>query len=294
MTQYKTGARALKIVLSVVLMTYAISLSIPILWGLMTSFKTQADFRLSPFGFPKPLTIENYVKAFTNLYLDVKNSHDQLVRINFMLMFGYSFLYAGGCAVMATTTACIVAYATAKFSKFKLSKVIYSIVVVTLILPVIGNLPAEIRMAQLLGLYNTMPGIWLMKMTFLGMYFLVFHATFKGMPKDFAEVAYMDGASEWTVMTRIYLPLGRYTYLTVLLLNFVAFWNDYQVPLVYIPSYPTLAYGVFRFGNSNDTQLASVPTRITGCFLMLLPVLALFLAFHKRLIGNVSMGGIKE
>lgn len=292
----KRDALILKIVLSVVLLAYSVSLFIPILWGLMTSFKTQSDFRHSVFGWPEPFTFENYATAVRNLFRDVQDPHNasQMLRVYFPLMFVYSLLYAGGCAIFSTTTACVVAYATVKFSKFKLSKVIYTIVIVTMILPVIGNLPSEIRMSQMLGLYNTFWGIWIMKMTFLGMYFLVFHATFRGVAKDYYEAAYLDGASELRVMLQIAFPLVKYTYFTVLLLNFITFWNDYQVPLIYMPSYPTAAYGVYLFNNSNDAQLSTVPVRITGCIFLLTPVLILFMAFHRQLIGNVSMGGIKE
>ena len=290
----KGEGRCLKIALSVVLAVYAFSLFIPILWGVLTSFKSQEDFRLNLFGLPNPFTLENYLRAFELLYRDVENASGVVVRVYFPLMFLYSFLYAGGCALMSTTTACVVAYATVKFEKFKLSKVIYTIVVVTMILPVIGNLPSEIHMSRLLGFYNTFPGIWIMKMTFLGMYFLVFHATFRGVAKDYYEAAYLDGASEWMVMVKIALPLVTYTYLPVRPPNSITFWNDYQVPLIYLPSYPTAAYGVFLFSRSNDTRLSSVPARITGCIYMLLPVLILFIAFHKHLMGNLSMGGIKE
>ena len=126
------------------------------------------------------------------------------------------------------------------------------------------------------------------------MYYLVFYSSFTGVAKDFYEAAYLDGANEFTVMVCIGLPLVRYTFFTVLLLNFIGFWNDYQVPLIYLPSYPTVAYGVFSFSNSNDARLSSVPIRLTGCIMMLVPVLVLFVAFNKQLMGNVSMGGIKE
>lgn len=288
------STKILIVALSVILMCYTVSLFIPILWGLMTTFKTQADFRLSAFGLPNPFTLENYGSAFERLYLDVKDRSDVLVRVDFGLMYMYSTVYAGGCALIQTLTVCIVAYATAKFHYFKLSKVVYTIVLVTMALPIIGNLPSEIQMSKNLGLYNSFIGIFIMKMSFLGMYYLVFYSSFKGVAKDFYEAAYLDGANEFTVMVCIGLPLVRYTFFTVLLLNLIGFWNDYQVPLIYLPSYPTVAYGVFSFSNSNDARLSSVPIRLTGCIMMLVPVLVLFVAFNKQLMGNVSMGGIKE
>lgn len=289
-----TSATVFKWLIFGLLILYTVSLFIPIGWGLLTSFKSAEDFRLNVFGFPKPFTFENYASAFERFAVVTHDTAGDLVRVRLPMMTLYSVLYAVGCAFFATTTAFVTAYATAKFSSFKLSKVIYTIVVVTMVLPIVGNLPAEINMAQTLGFYKQMWGIWLMKANFLGMYFLVFHATFSKLPVDFSEAAYLDGASEFTVMLRIYFPLALYPYLTVFLLNFINFWNDYQVPLVYIPNYPTLAQGVFTFSNTSDTLYSSVPMKIMGCVILLLPILVLFLAFHKRLIGNLSMGGLKE
>ena len=95
-------------------------------------------------------------------------------------------------------------------------------------------------------------------------------------------------------MTKIMLPMSKNTLLTVILLNFIGYWNDYQTPLLYIPSHPTLAYGLYLFSNSADNELATIPMKITGCMLMMVPILILFLIFRKRLIGNISIGGLKE
>ena len=283
-----------KIVFCVILFVYSVSQLIPILWGVITSLKTSSEFRHNVLGLPEDFTLQNYIQAFELLYIDVSMGGGVTVRIRLAQMFLYSLLYAGGCSIMATLTTCVMGYATAKFSKFKMSSVIYTIVVVAMVLPIIGNLPSEIQMSRALGLYDTMWGIWIMKMSFLGMYFLVFNAMFKGIPQDYAEAAYLDGASELRIMVNIYFPLARYTFFTVLLLNFITYWNDYQIPLIYIPSYPTVAFGVFTYSNSNATMNSSVPSRITASIIMLVPILILFLIFHERLIGNVSMGGIKE
>ena len=80
------------------------------------------------------------------------------------------------------------AYATARFD-FRLSNVIYGIVLVTMVLPIVGNLPAEIQMTRQLHIYDTMWGAWILKANFLGMYYLVFFATFRGVPAALSEAA---------------------------------------------------------------------------------------------------------
>lgn len=289
----KSSVSPFKVVMCALLIVYAVTLFLPMLWGLMTTFKAQAEFRKNVLGLPQDWTIENYTTALTHLYLDVRRGVS-LVRVPFTRMFLYSVLYAGGCALATTVTTCVMSYASARFPQYKLSKVIYYIVVVCMILPVVGSLPSEINMSQMFGLYNKIWGLWIMKISFLGMYFLVFYATFRSLPDDYAEAARIDGAGELRIMVQIFFPLARYTFMTILLLYFIQYWNDYQVPLIYLPAYPTVAYGVFSFGNSGDAALANVPVKITACIITIIPILILFLIFHKRLIGNVSMGGLKE
>lgn len=281
------------IILLVVLLVYAVSLFVPILWGLMTSLKDKYELRNNAFGLPEKWLFSNYIDAFDHYRVKVEAGAG-FKWVFFEEMTLYSLLYAVGCAAIQATVTCLVAYVTAKFKHFAFSKFIYSLVIVVMILPIIGSTPSELALARSLGIYNQIWGMWIMKFNFLGMYYLVFHAMFRGIPKDFADAAYIDGASEWQVLFRIMLPMARNTLLTVILLNFIGYWNDYQTPLLYIPSYPTMAYGLYLFSNDTTNALSTIPMKITGCMIMMLPIMVLFLCFHKRLIGNLSMGGLKE
>ena len=162
-----------------------------------------------------------------------------------------------------------------------------------MMIPIVGSYPSEINMLQKLGLYNTLVGAWIQKANFLGMYYLVFYAAFKGLAKDYSEAAEMDGASEFTVMTRIMLPLVRNAYFTVFLVKFVEFWNDYQIPLLYLPSRPTLSYGLYYVSNYTANMISTVPMRMAGCIIILIPILVLFIAFNDKLMGNITLGGVK-
>ena len=122
---------------------------------------------------------------------------------------------------------------------------IYTVVVVTMVLPVVGNTASELQLVKALGIFDTIPGNWIQKFNFLGMYYLVFYATFRGIPNDFAEAAYVDGAGETHVMVRIIFPLVANIFVTVMLIKFIGFWNDYQTPLLFLPTHPTIAYGVY-------------------------------------------------
>lgn len=284
------------IILMSVLILYSVSLLLPILWGLSTSLKTDLDFYLNPFWLPDGWfwnwQWSNYSYAFMNFVVKVEAGAG--FRIIYMEeMFLYTILYALGCAFFQSFVCCVVAYMVVKFDYF-FSKVIYTVVIVAMILPIVGSLPSEIQMSRALGFFDSIWGMWIMKSHFLGMYFLVFHAMFRGIPKEFADAARVDGAGNFQVLFSIMLPLVRNTLFTVILLNFIGYWNDYQVPLIYLPSYPTIAYGLYLFNFSTINSLSTIPMKITGCMIMMLPILIVFLIFRNRLIGNISIGGLKE
>ena len=284
------------IILMSVLILYSVSLLLPILWGLSTSLKTDLDFYLNPLWLPDGWfwnwQWSNYSYAFMNFVVKVEAGAG--FRIIYMEeMFLYTILYALGCAFFQSFVCCIVAYMVVKFDYF-FSKVIYTVVIVAMILPIVGSLPSEIQMSRALGFFDSIWGMWIMKSHFLGMYFLVFHAMFRGIPKEFADAARVDGAGNFQVLFSIMMPLVRNTLFTVILLNFIGYWNDYQVPLIYLPSYPTIAYGLYLFNFSTINSLSTIPMKITGCMIMMLPILIVFLIFRNRLIGNISIGGLKE
>ena len=284
----------LMIILCVILVLYTISLFLPLVWGFFTSLKGKYELRHNMFGLPEEWLWINYLKAFNSFKVPVEVEEGfSTVYLEQMML--YSVLYAVGCAVIQAVVTCVMAYATAKFSHYFLSKVIYSTVLIVMMLPIVGSLPSEIALAQRLGLYNTIWGMWVLKFNFLGMYYLVFHATFRGIPKDFSEAAYIDGASEWAVMLKIIFPMVKGTLSIIILLNFIGYWNDYQTPMLFMPRYPTMSYGLYAYTNSLDQDiLTDIPGQLTGCMLLMLPILIIFLIFHNKLIGNISMGGLKE
>ena len=271
---------------------YALTLFIPFFWALITSFKGNLDYLGNQLGFPSKWHFENIITALNYFYVPINTGSDiKTYYIESMLLF--SLLYSVGSSFFATLTACIAAYATARFD-FKFNKVVYGIVVVTMTLPIVGNLPSELQFLKAFGMYDSIWGMWICKANFLGLYYLVFYASFRSVPKDYSEAAYIDGASNFRVMASVILPLVASTFMTVMLIRFVEFWNDYTVTLTYMPSIPTLAYGLYAYSFSTVPEISNTPMRLAGCFILIIPILIVFIAGHKRLMGNISMGGIKE
>ena len=287
-TQPKKGGKLnpLSIVICILLTLYVFGMLILLVWAFSTSLKDPIEFRLNPVYFPKTITW-NYETVFNMYKYPIENGEVGMAR-----MFINSFAYAIGCAITSAITPFIAAYLCVRY-KYGFSKIIYGIVIVTMTLPIVGSLPSEILIAEALGLYGKIWGLWIMKANFLGMYFLVFHAVISKLPMAYSEAAKIDGAGNVSILVKIILPLCRNTIFTVMLINFIGFWNDYSIPLIYLPKYPTIAMGMEYMGRTNINSMSSIPMRMTASMLMLIPILTLFLIFHRRLIGNLAVGGIK-
>lgn len=203
-----------------------------------------------------------------------------------------SVVYAVGCAVVNTFVTMLVAYLCAHY-KNKFSSFVYSLVLVVMVIPVVGNQTSELQTAINLGIYDSMLGILIMRATFLGLYFLVFHEMFRSVPSALSEAAEIDGAGDFQIMVRIYFPLARNTALTVLLIYFIQYWNNFQTPMLFVPNHPTLAEYLFRIVQLSKGEFSRVPVQMSAALMLLAPVAVIFLCSHKWLLGNLSIGGVK-
>lgn len=281
----------LTIVIFAVLIIYLISLIIPIGWAMYTAFNDKVAYRVfyqNGKNFPTKLTIDNFVVAFTKYKFKAVGGKSY----DFLEMIGHSVVYTVGSAFVYTLTPCLVAYCAARFN-FRFSKVIYAFVIVAMSLPIVGAMPSEIRMLKLLGVYNTFPGMFILRLNFLSINFLIFYAQFKMIPMTYSEAAKVDGASNFRIMTTVVFPQAVPTMVTLFLLSFINFWNDYQIPRVYMPKYPTLAEGLWTFANSGESAINYVPVKLAGIIGLTIPIVVAFALLNKYLRLNVATGGIK-
>lgn len=272
----------------VLLLVYSISFLVPVFWSLMTSLKKEIEFMLDKFALPKSFYIDNYIYAFDKIAVPVKG----LGNIYIVEQFYNSICYAITSTIMHALTPCIAAYAVAKYN-FKFGKVMYMIVIVTMILPIVGNLASSIQMAKWTGIYDNFWGIAISKGSFLGTNFLIYYAAFKSLPNDFKEAAEIDGASQLQILLTIVLPLVKTTISAIALLSFIGYWNDYTTAMIYMPSRPTIAYGLYVFTHSTDNKSSFVTVWVSACMMVSLPIFIVFLLFKDKLIGNMAVGGIK-
>ena len=332
----KKTINPLFIVLGIVLIVYSLIMIFMLLWGLNTSLKSDSDYfdlgnRL---GFPNlsnevfgsreeflhfknyKLVFENFKYGKTTGYYRGNNYIHGSTKTMFGLMMGVkdaeglnyeyfpdllinTLLYVGGCALVAAFVPALAAYLTAKYN-FKLSEIIFILYSLMMCMPIVGNQPSQLAFFKETGLYDTIIGMVLQWASGAGMYYFVYYAYFKGVPETYREAASIDGAGETKIMFSIYFPLAIKMILTVFLIIFVSLWNDYQNPLIFLPTKPTLATAVYYMtslaGDNKELSkaFAEVPGKMAASMVLALPILILFILAKNRLMGDISLGGIKE
>lgn len=313
----------------IVLAIYAVTLVGMLLWGFMTTLRSGLDYDMDKLGFPKM-----YIKdANGNPIADYLYPKEDLFGLNYYRsilffkevrsgdysyysIFGYeerpareiSFLYAAWNSVfyavigaLVYTFVCMtVAYLCSKY-RYKFSSLLMVVNLVAMTIPIVGSQPSMIDFMQKTGLYDSYLGMLLQKFAFMGMYFFVFKAFFDGIADSYVEAAEIDGASQLACYLRIMVPLAAKMFGTVFMLQFITLWNDYQTPLLYFPSHMTLSYAVYQvaFVKSQGTvykgiEWTGVPQKIASCMLLAIPMIIIFVIFNRKIVGDISIGGLKE
>ena len=160
-------------IIFVALVIYSATLFIPLIWTVLVAFKdsnyyTQSKLTGNAAGLVNlsHLTFDNFKTAFNDFVVTTPDGVDY----NIIGLFGNSLLYSFGCALCATIVPCVIAYLCARY-KYRFGKLVYGIVLVAMALPIVGNLPSEIRMVNSLHLFDSVLGMLVLKSNFLGIYF---------------------------------------------------------------------------------------------------------------------------
>ena len=284
-------------ILFAVLTIYSLSLLVLLLWGASTSVKTFDDFYYNPIwlpsGAPSEWAWDNYTYVFQKFSVRTRDSMGRIVMVNIWGQAVNTILYTIVGSFLTTIACCVMSYCAAKYNYF-FSKILYAIVLMVMVIPIVGNTPSMLLLLKNTNLYDTWLGMFLMKFNFLGLYFLVFFGIFEGISREYTEAATIDGANEYQIFFMIMLPLVKTTFFTVFLIHFIDYWNDYTMALMYMPSHPTLAFGVYYMGISNEPGMAYAPTKMVACMILALPLSTIFVIFRNKLLGNIMAGGVKE
>lgn len=274
--------RVIFIIVGILFTIYALTLIYPFIWAILTSLKTNKELHMnSPFDMPQNFLIDNYFLAFRELNIRGNNM--------FQMIFNSLWFSIGG-TVINIFICCMSSYVVAKY-EFKGRKFIYNLALFLMLLPIVGSLPAQYKLVHELKLDNS-PLFLLTCTGGFGFNFIVLHSFFKSLSWEYAEAAFIDGASHFQVFYKVMLPQAIGPVFSLALIQGIGFWNDYMTPMLYLPDFPTLANGLFEY-EREMIQGSNIPIYFAGLVMSMIPILILFAVFQNTIMEKTTMGGLK-
>jgi len=201
-----------------------------------------------------------------------------------------SVFYSTMMTLFLIATQVMVAYAVAKYN-FKILNWYYRVAVIVMLIPIVGSLASELRFLKFFSFENNVLGVSIMRCKYPGIYFLVFYAMFKGLSSTYMEAAQLDGAGHLQIFLQIMLPLVKSTIFAVFILLFIQNWNDYYTPMLFLREKPVLTYALYQL--QMKTTGLEFNKKYAACVSSAVPIVLLFIIFRNKIMGNVTMGGIK-
>jgi raffinose/stachyose/melibiose transport system permease protein/N-acetylglucosamine transport system permease protein len=251
----------------------------------VNSFKTNQEFFTNVWALPQSFSFRNYTSVLGY------NMQTSAGTFNITHMFLLSVGITLAATVINTLLSTMAAYVIARY-KFKGRNLLYSVALFTLIMPIVGTLPAQFRLMQNLGLYNSVIGILILYSGSFGFTFFIMHGYFKNISPTYAEAAFVDGASDFQVFLRIMLPMAKPIMISLAIIYGIGIWNDYITPSIYLKNYPTLAVGI-RYLTQTMVSTGAYAEMFATMIISIVPILAIFIAFRNTIMENMVAGGLK-
>jgi multiple sugar transport system permease protein len=267
-----------KILMTLAMAAVMVVMVFPLLWMLTTSFKVEADVFNFPIQWipPRP-TVSNYVTVITGKY-DFLLFYFNSIKVTILTVIGQLVVCSMG------------AYAFAKMD-FRFKTPLFSLLLAVMMIPAQVTLVPSFMMMNWMRLYDTHLGIILMGLFNVYGVFLL-RQGMMSIPDSICEAARIDGASHPRIFASVILPMSKPTIATLTILRFLWCWNDYQTPLVFLRNRKlfTLQLGMSQFA---DTAGQIVSQTMAASMLCILPLLVIFFAAQKSVIGGLAAGAVK-
>ena len=256
---------------------------IPFALVILNSFKQKRDIIKNPFSFiaEKGYTFDNYLKAFD--------------KMDFLKAFSNSLFITGLSTILVIVLSSMVAYYFTR-SKNLFSKIMFAMMAASMIIPF------QAIMIPLVSIYGSQLHILNHRLTLVFMHtgFAMSMSVFiyqgfikSGIPISLEEAAYLDGCTKTQTFFQVVFPLLKPTTATLVILNVLAFWNDYLLPSLVLGKKElyTLPLSTYTF---YGTYSADYGVIMAALVLTVAPILVLYLFLQKQIINGVVAGAVKS
>jgi raffinose/stachyose/melibiose transport system permease protein len=261
----------------VVIVLFTVITLVPLLWLVMSSFKTNQELFTNPFGLPERWSFDNYVNALTEhpLFVFLKNSALTAVISTAIVLI---------CSLLA---------AYALLHRFRLSQAAFSYLLFGLLLPVNALMTPIFFIVNILGLYNTVLGLSLVYAgVFFPLGFLIVKTYMDTTPPEILEAARVDGAGFHSVFTRIVLPLTAPGAATAAIFLMISAFNEllFASILTQDTNAQTVQVGVRYF---LSTYSADYPLAFAATVIAIAPTIVVYVILSDRIVDAMTAGSLK-
>ncbi|MBP3390653.1 MAG: carbohydrate ABC transporter permease [Clostridia bacterium] len=270
----------------------AITVLVPVAWVFLASLKENREFYGNPWSLPLGLYFKNFADAWGKAKMG-----------EYMLN---SVIVTATALVLLLAIALPAAYCLARF-KFRGRKIINTMFVTGLfinvnyiVVPIFLMLKdADVFLNSIFGSGFLLNNLFVLALVYastaLPFTIYLLSSYFVTLPFDFEEAAYIDGAGYFSTMLKIIFPMARPSIITVILFNFLSFWNEYIVSLTLLSAAggkKTLPVGLINLMQGQQAK-AQYGIMYAGLVLVMLPTLILYILVQKKLTEGMTVGGVK-
>lgn len=248
----------------------------PIYFAINNALKTDKGYILNRFSLVNDPTLMNFVNAWNRSHLS-----DYFLN---------SVITTAGAVALLLVVSSLAGFAFAML-RFPYRKLLFIIVLASLMIPVQVVLVPFYRTIITLGLVNTRIGL-IISYTAFFLPFCVYLMTafYSGLPRELVEAARMDGAKLLQIWWHVMLPLGKPALITLGILNTLYCWNDVLISLLVLQKERTLMVGIAALKGEYTTN---VPLLMAGIVIAAAPIVIIYIIFQRRIVNGIATGAVK-
>lgn len=283
--------RAVQIVTYLVLGILAVTIVVPVAWVFIASIKQNSEFYGSPWAMPQGIYFQNFIDAWQKA--DMGSYMLNSVFVTAMALLLLIVIALPAAYVLARFKFLGKSFFNAMFMAGLFINVNYIVVPIFLML---NN--GDTFMRKLLDRPLFLNNLFILALVYastaLPFTIYLLSGYFKSLAKDYEEAAYVDGAGYFYTMVRIIMPMAKPSIVTVILFNFLSFWNEYIISMTLLtkPELKTMPVGLMNLMAAQKSAV-EYGQMYAGLVIVMLPTLVLYMCVQKKLTQGMTVGGLK-
>ncbi|MFR1803892.1 MAG: carbohydrate ABC transporter permease, partial [Faecalispora jeddahensis] len=261
-----------------IILLFAVYTLFPLLWLLITSLKTNAEYFNNPFSFPAVPQFQNYINAFS--------------QANLGQMIWNSVTVAVIATVANVFVAAMASYAISRFD-FKGKEIFFTIFSAGVMVPLNALMVPYFTIFSRIGLLDSMNALRILYTAIgLPIAVIIIRGFMDSLPREIEEAAYIDGCGFFGRFFQIVLPLSKTGLITAATFQFITCWNEfvYANLLTSSPQNKTIQIGIRYFTNQFTTDYVSMYAAI---IIAIVPSVLGYALFQKQIISGMTSGAVK-